>query len=133
MIRRPPRSTLFPYTTLFRSACGVVPAAMKSMISRYEGMAALLMTGPSPSIPQQQDHLLTRVAQSPLVPMHVRGRLHTALSVRMDVCVRADQLGALQQRHVVENLERRAFPGHAAVGEDIAAVRDVLQRIHILR
>src|SRR3712207_8941348 len=26
MIRRPPRSTLFPYTTLFRSHCGVVPA-----------------------------------------------------------------------------------------------------------
>src|ERR1017187_8348621 len=24
MIRRPPRSTLFPYTTLFRSQCGVV-------------------------------------------------------------------------------------------------------------
>src|SRR2546430_3795408 len=23
MIRRPPRSTLFPYTTLFRSCCGV--------------------------------------------------------------------------------------------------------------
>src|SRR3712207_8416672 len=26
MIRRPPRSTLFPYTTLFRSAGGSVPA-----------------------------------------------------------------------------------------------------------
>src|SRR3712207_8939364 len=26
MIRRPPRSTLFPYTTLFRSACGQVHA-----------------------------------------------------------------------------------------------------------
>src|SRR2546428_1583544 len=25
MIRRPPRSTLFPYTTLFRSAAGVSP------------------------------------------------------------------------------------------------------------
>src|SRR5258708_18568170 len=25
MIRRPPRSTLFPYTTLFRSRCGHVP------------------------------------------------------------------------------------------------------------
>src|SRR2546430_4419226 len=24
MIRRPPRSTLFPYTTLFRSECGVI-------------------------------------------------------------------------------------------------------------
>src|SRR3712207_8077591 len=23
MIRRPPRSTLFPYTTLFRSSCGI--------------------------------------------------------------------------------------------------------------
>src|SRR5438093_5681916 len=27
MIRRPPRSTLFPYTTLFRSVWGVRPAA----------------------------------------------------------------------------------------------------------
>src|SRR2546422_1410704 len=26
MIRRPPRSTLFPYTTLFRSACGRRPS-----------------------------------------------------------------------------------------------------------
>src|SRR3712207_7192560 len=26
MIRRPPRSTLFPYTTLFRSCFGVAPA-----------------------------------------------------------------------------------------------------------
>src|SRR5258708_13954693 len=25
MIRRPPRSTLFPYTTLFRSGCGGIP------------------------------------------------------------------------------------------------------------
>src|SRR3712207_7251236 len=27
MIRRPPRSTLFPYTTLFRSGVGVAPLA----------------------------------------------------------------------------------------------------------
>src|SRR2546428_10404666 len=26
MIRRPPRSTLFPYTTLFRSVCSLAPA-----------------------------------------------------------------------------------------------------------
>src|SRR5256885_8413264 len=31
MIRRPPRSTLFPYTTLFRSAnVGSIPAALRS-------------------------------------------------------------------------------------------------------
>ena len=32
MIRRPPRSTLFPYTTLFRSRCGSAPA---SFIDRF--------------------------------------------------------------------------------------------------
>src|SRR5256885_7171250 len=34
MIRRPPRSTLFPYTTLFRSACQLLPrpAARASQI-----------------------------------------------------------------------------------------------------
>src|SRR5258708_22708313 len=31
MIRRPPRSTLFPYTTLFRSCCrGDIPCARKT-------------------------------------------------------------------------------------------------------
>src|SRR3712207_8766657 len=30
MIRRPPRSTLFPYTTLFRSPCANLPHGAKS-------------------------------------------------------------------------------------------------------
>src|SRR2546422_2287494 len=30
MIRRPPRSTLFPYTTLFRSSCATSPIAVWS-------------------------------------------------------------------------------------------------------
>src|SRR5574338_737877 len=30
MIRRPPRSTLFPYTTLFRSAAGRAPVAARA-------------------------------------------------------------------------------------------------------
>src|SRR2546430_10030984 len=34
MIRRPPRSTLFPYPTLFRSA--VLDGAMGTMIQRYK-------------------------------------------------------------------------------------------------
>src|SRR3712207_8586812 len=32
MIRRPPRSTLFPYTTLFRSALGIVAAGQTLVI-----------------------------------------------------------------------------------------------------
>jgi hypothetical protein len=33
--------------------CSVVPAAMKSMISKYDEMATLLMTGPPLSIAQR--------------------------------------------------------------------------------
>src|SRR2546422_5589549 len=38
MIRRPPRSTLFPYTTLFRSE-GVVPAAVDPALSAAAAVA----------------------------------------------------------------------------------------------
>src|SRR2546422_7093944 len=34
MIRRPPRSTLFPYTTLFRSESGVLVSAIEEVESR---------------------------------------------------------------------------------------------------
>src|SRR2546427_3668736 len=34
MIRRPPRSTLFPYTTLFRSGCTVADAAWRRRSTR---------------------------------------------------------------------------------------------------
>src|SRR2546427_8283955 len=42
MIRRPPRSTLFPYTTLFRSICNVVG----SMITREASGTILTHAGP---------------------------------------------------------------------------------------
>src|SRR3712207_8120147 len=48
MIRRPPRSTLFPYTTLFRSASGVEdlkPAT--ELILRETGLSKLHMCGTS--------------------------------------------------------------------------------------
>src|SRR2546426_4327274 len=42
MIRRPPRSTLFPYTTLFRSACGRLKLA-------YGAVWQLVLSGALPS------------------------------------------------------------------------------------
>src|SRR2546427_12804477 len=41
MIRRPPRSTLFPYTTLFRSCCNVDRAAARGAIEAAGGSVKL--------------------------------------------------------------------------------------------
>src|SRR3989475_10677950 len=40
MIRRPPRSTLFPYTTLFRSGRGLVVASVGSMLGLLGALLA---------------------------------------------------------------------------------------------
>src|SRR5256885_15888924 len=45
MIRRPPRSTLFPYTTLFRSEAGDVEIAVVGRLAEIRGQAALAQIG----------------------------------------------------------------------------------------
>src|SRR2546422_3240142 len=46
MIRRPPRSTLFPYTTLFRSRAEVLPGDKATEVRRLEaGGAHVAMVG----------------------------------------------------------------------------------------
>src|SRR2546421_8293759 len=45
MIRRPPRSTLFPYTTLFRSLAGEHPAALAVADRVDEAHQRLLVLG----------------------------------------------------------------------------------------
>src|SRR5256885_4936531 len=49
MIRRPPRSTLFPYTTLFRS---------RRADGWYDGTAQLLKLGDAPLLPRRELKLL---------------------------------------------------------------------------
>src|SRR5258708_26592914 len=51
MIRRPPRSTLFPYTTLFRSANPLV---------------LIDLDDPAPAVPSADGRLLIGVASGPL-------------------------------------------------------------------
>src|SRR5687767_15675670 len=46
MIRRPPRSTLFPYTTLFRSCC------LFSSLIRFHSSAAI----PGGGLPRSEEH-----------------------------------------------------------------------------
>src|SRR3712207_7289041 len=50
MIRRPPRSTLFPYTTLFRSICCVVADALEGV---HHHQRRLLLSNDLPDQPKQ--------------------------------------------------------------------------------
>src|SRR3712207_7423657 len=63
MIRRPPRSTLFPYTTLFRSA--------------YHSPQLLMLSGIGPA-GQLAQHGIATVVDNPNVGQHLRSEEHTS-------------------------------------------------------
>src|SRR5256885_4332455 len=78
MIRRPPRSTLFPYTTLFRSIAGgalglcaspAIGAALRLMEQAFLRVKLLLARGPHEGIPalaaDQRSEEHTSELQSP--------------------------------------------------------------------
>src|SRR2546427_2902415 len=63
MIRRPPRSTLFPYTTLFRSA-----AAPRRQARRLDTLTGRLRPAPPPTRPtRSEEHTSELQSQSNLV------------------------------------------------------------------
>src|SRR2546430_6684881 len=71
MIRRPPRSTLFPYTTLFRSHAGPVPLvdvvrAAVSEIERYERVRIAALP-PHGHVARSEEHTSELQSQSNLV------------------------------------------------------------------
>src|SRR5258708_13002941 len=60
MIRRPPRSTLFPYTTLFRSPCG---GKSRRAAGRCRPVCCLFPSGPAAGKRRSEEH--TSELQSP--------------------------------------------------------------------
>src|SRR5947208_3891590 len=65
MIRRPPRSTLFPYTTLFRSAGGVnsafIGVILKDFGERHTTVQRMTRSEEHTSELQSPDHLVCRL------------------------------------------------------------------------
>src|SRR3712207_7937362 len=65
MIRRPPRSTLFPYTTLFRSKAGLQASRLVVDAAVYDpAVVPGLVPGPAPFFLQNQDRKSTRLNSS---------------------------------------------------------------------
>src|SRR2546428_10010550 len=75
MIRRPPRSTLFPYTTLFRSlgiyqgiiTTNVTDAAGKHLATNFVWTFAILAGGPNDDDDRSEEHTSELQSRSDLV------------------------------------------------------------------
>src|SRR2546426_5755667 len=69
MIRRPPRSTLFPYTTLFRSprAGGVSSGARRGRGAKWCEDFRVVLQSPHASVTGRRDRKSTRLNSSHLV------------------------------------------------------------------
>src|SRR2546430_12812784 len=90
MIRRPPRSTLFPYTTLFRSGATTSRPAHETAFRRRVGLPSSRRSEEHTSEHQSQSNLVcrlllekkkkkinTRLPQAPYVPSYLS---HTTVS-----------------------------------------------------
>src|SRR3712207_9036654 len=90
MIRRPPRSTLFPYTTLFRSRLGVDPSDFRLWVCLHEVTHQLQFT----AVPWLKDHLEAQMAEfveaTDLDPDVLRDRLGDVLRSVLDAARGAD-------------------------------------------
>src|SRR5256885_13140599 len=69
MIRRPPRSTLFPYTTLFRSGplarCAIVSALRDPLTRRFVRANTLVALGVKPGSGPTRLRFVTRTDETP--------------------------------------------------------------------
>src|SRR2546425_2263499 len=77
MIRRPPRSTLFPYTTLFRSRPGSVRQDRQRGVGPHRAHRLLAVLGHRQ---EENAEVLVGVAEGDLTPDHetVRSEEHTS-------------------------------------------------------
>src|SRR5438034_4032765 len=95
MIRRPPRSTLFPYTTLFRSAL------LWTMRSRSSANAALVGDGSSG---RSRRAFAERVACSARLAFSSRSEEHTSeLQSHSDLVCRLLLEKKKKKKHITEN------------------------------
>src|SRR2546430_14887546 len=74
MIRRPPRSTLFPYTTLFRSAASVPEPGRVKHVGRGD-----LVVGPKSEKTKRTAEIFSRASVPCRISENIEGELWTKL------------------------------------------------------
>src|SRR3712207_8631103 len=96
MIRRPPRSTLFPYTTLFRSDRDALPAGLDRVEAELDG-GTFRFDEHDEDIHMAIERRLTEIVGP------VGGKLHAARSRNDQV---ATDMAMFTRAHALQTLER---------------------------
>src|SRR5258708_14319407 len=92
MIRRPPRSTLFPYTTLFRSKVSPPAKLLVRNLKRHMHDRRIIRSEEHTSELQSPDHLVCRLLlEKKKKDTHPRRQRQTATCGSTDARVRADR------------------------------------------
>src|SRR5256885_10426504 len=89
MIRRPPRSTLFPYTTLFRSSFGLRYEAHPQWVPQLQ-VNLLRKSADQGALADTPDTAGTVAYLSPGLTLHVMGNLHLYAFAQIPVYARLD-------------------------------------------
>src|SRR2546422_11079225 len=74
MIRRPPRSTLFPYTTLFRSLAILLDAGKEQVLLNMSGSPTRMLPLPQLVVAHEDYALFDRLLQAGVAPPPQAGR-----------------------------------------------------------
>src|SRR4051794_41399206 len=93
MIRRPPRSTLFPYTTLFRSCLDLRHIAPCAEIAPDDLEAAVRRSEEHTSELQSPVHLVCRLLLEKKKAEHAPTQLTTTNRITLSPCTAPDTLG----------------------------------------
>src|SRR2546427_9543625 len=93
MIRRPPRSTLFPYTTLFRSPWKQEPCFQGDRMSVVEkpiSPAGLPLAGTMSDLKRSEEHTSELQSQSNLVCrllLEKKKKIHSKSGINQQLCL----------------------------------------------
>src|SRR3989449_2198260 len=124
MIRRPPRSTLFPYTTLFRSSrsANALPTGERAIIQAKKPLTATMgissattpsMT-PSRSVRRREPLSLTLLGEQALREVHALGQLRQLAAHLLQLghdLVQLGRVGAVPRRAAADALAHRPADG----------------------
>ena len=129
MIRRPPRSTLFPYTTLFRSLIDGGTVRLPRIIGQGRALDMILTGRPVDAAEALQMGLVNRVeAEGQALPAAVK--LAHRIAAFPQACMKADRLSAYTQwdYDLAEALRREGAAGYPVIAQESLSGADRFAR-----